>query len=268
MSMSDPFKLLRNDGYVVQLEIFQGPMDLLLHLIEKEELPITSVSLARVTEQYLEHLAQLEELQPDGIAEFLVMAARLLYIKSVALLPQVELEGEEEEEDPGEALARQLREYKRFKKKAGFLRELEESGKKSYVLTAPPPKLATRLDPEGLDAELLLAAVYEVLMELEAAPPPIHSIEPLKITVEDRVENLWERLRTGEVIRFRQYLTGARSRLEIIVSFIAVLEMIKQGMAVVQQSELFGDIVIEGRPDAQPPKELVAPPAGAEPERQ
>ena len=265
--MPDPLNLRYSDGYVVQLEIFQGPMDLLLHLIEKEELPITSVSLARVTEQYLEHLEQLEELQPDGIAEFLVMAARLLYIKSVALLPQVELEGEEEE-DPGEALARQLREYKRFKKKAGFLRELEESGKKSYVRTAPPPKLETRLDPEGLDAAVLLAAVYEVLMELEAAPPPIHSIEPLQITVEDRVENLWQRLRAGEVIRFRQYLSDARSRLEIVVSFMAVLEMIKQGMAVVQQSELFGDIVIEGRPDAQPPEELVSPPAGTEPERQ
>jgi len=82
------------------------------------------------------------------------------------------------------------------------------------------------------------------------------------------VANIWERLRTGEVIRFRQYLSGAHSRLEIIVSFMAVLEMVKQGMAVVQQSELFGDIVIEGRPDPQPPEELVAPPAGAEPENQ
>ena len=90
----------------------------------------------------------------------------------------------------------------------------------------------------------------------------------MQITVEDRVENLWGRLQTGEVIRFRQYLSGARSRLEIVVSFMAILEMIKQGMAVVQQSELFGDILIEGRPDAQPPEELVAPPAAAEPERQ
>ncbi len=244
--MPDPFKIRYTDNYVVQLEIFQGPMDLLLHLIEKEELPITSVSLARVTEQYLEYLNQLEEMQPDGIAEFLVMAARLLYIKSVALLPQVELEEEEEEEDPGEALARQLREYKRFKEKAGFLKELEESGQRSYVRTAPPPKLATRLDPEGLDAAVLLAAVYEVLMDLEAAPPPIHSIEPLEITVEERVENLWERLRTGEVVHFRHYLKNARSRMEIVVSFMAVLEMIKQGMATVQQSELFGDIVIRG----------------------
>ena len=76
--------------------------------------------------------------------------------------------------------------------------------------TAPPPKLETHLDPEGLDAALLMEAVYEVLMELEAAPPPIHAIEPLKITVEERVEHLWERLRTGETIRFRQYLRKAR----------------------------------------------------------
>ena len=266
--MSAPLNLRPIDNYVVQLEVFQGPMDLLLHLIEKEELPIISVSLAGVTAQYLEYLERLEELQPDGIAEFLVMAARLLYIKSVALLPQVELEGEEEEEDPGEALARQLREYKRFKEKAGFLRELEESGQRSYVRTAPPPKLETRLDPEGLDAQLLMAAVYEVLMEMDAAPPPVHSIEPLKITVEERVEHLWERLRTGEVVRFRQYLSKAQSRTEIVVSFMAVLEMIKQGLAQVQQSELFGEIVIEGRPDATLPDEFLTPPAGEEPERQ
>jgi segregation and condensation protein A len=265
--MSDPFNLRLTDDYVVQLEIFQGPMDLLLHLIEREELPITSVSLARVTAQYLAYLEQLEKLQPDGIAEFLVMAARLLYIKSVALLPQVELE-DEEEEDPGEALARQLREYKRFKAKAGFLRKLEEGGRRSYVRTAPPPKLEARLDPEGLDAQLLMEAVYEVLMELEAAPPPIHSIEPLQITVEERVGHLWERLRTGGVIHFRQYLSKAQSRTEIVVSFMAVLEMIKQGLAQVQQSKLFGDIVIQRRPDANPANELLAPPAGAQPERQ
>jgi chromatin segregation and condensation protein Rec8/ScpA/Scc1 (kleisin family) len=105
-------------------------------------------------------------------------------------------------------------------------------------------------------------------MELEAAPPPIHSIEPLQVTVEDRVVHLWERLRTGEVVHFRQYLSSASSRLEIVVSFMAILEMIKQGMAVVQQTELFGDIMIEGRPDAQPPKELMATPPAAEPERQ
>ncbi|HEY54393.1 MAG TPA: segregation/condensation protein A [Caldilineae bacterium] len=265
--MSDPLNLRPIDNYVVQLEVFQGPMDLLLHLIEKEELPITSVSLAGVTAQYLDYLEQLEQLQPDGIAEFLVMAARLLYIKSVALLPQVALE-EDEEEDPGEALARQLREYKRFKEKAGFLRELEESGRRSYVRTAPPPKLETHLDPEGLDAALLMEAVYEVLMELEAAPPPIHAIEPLKITVEERVEHLWERLRTGETIRFRQYLRKARSRTEIVVSFMAVLEMIKQSLVQVQQSELFGDIVIERIPDANPGDDLLSPPTDAEPERQ
>ncbi len=265
--MSDPLNLRLTDNYVVQLEVFQGPMDLLLHLIEKEELPITSVSLAGVTAQYLEYLERLEELQPDGIAEFLVMAARLLYIKSVALLPQVELE-DDEEEDPGEALARQLREYKRFKEKAGFLRELEESGQRSYVRTAPPPKLEARLDPEGLDAQLLMAAVYEVLMEMDAAPPPIHSIEPLKITVEERVEHLWERLRAEGVVRFRQYLSEAQSRTEIVVSFMAVLEMVKLGLAQVQQSELFGEIVIEGLPDATLPDEFVTPPAGEEPERQ
>lgn len=249
--MSDPLKLRPPDNYVVHLEVFQGPMDLLLHLIEREELPITSISLSQVTEQYLDHMAQLEELRPDGIAEFLVMAARLLYIKSVALLPRVELEGEEEEEDPGEALARQLREYKRFKEKAGLLREIEESGRKSFVRLAPPPKLEFRLDPEGLDAQMLMNAVYEVLMELDAAPPPVHSIEPLEITIDDSIDDLRAQLRSHKVVRFSQFLGKARSRIQVLIGLLAVLEMIKQGEVLVHQEQLFGDILIERTPQPE-----------------
>ncbi len=251
--MPVPLLLKPTDNYIVHLEVFEGPMDLLLHLIEREELPITAVSLAQVTKQYLDHLERLEQLKPDGIAEFLVMAARLLYIKSVALLPQVESEEEEEEEDPGEALARQLREYKRFKEKAGFLKDLEASGRKGYVRLAPPPSFEKRLDPEGLDVQLLMEAVYEVLSELDEPPRPVHSIAPLLITVEGRMDTLLTFVpQVGAVVQFKRFLGQSRTQVEVIVSLLAVLELIKQNEIRVEQEQLFGDILIERLPAPEP----------------
>jgi len=243
--MPAAFKLKSNEDYVIHLEVFEGPMDLLLHLIEREELPITSVSLSRVTKQYLDYMAELEQLRPDDIAEFLVMAARLLYIKSVALLPRPQLDDEEEEEDPGEALARQLREYKRFKERAAFLKELEARGMRTYVRMAPPPVLEKRLDPSGLDVSVLLDALYEVLEEMNPPEPPIHTMAPLNISIEDKIEELQKLVSLGKPFRFKQVLRQARSRTEIIVTFLAMLELIKLRQVTVVQSHPFDDIYIE-----------------------
>jgi len=252
--MPAPFKLKSNENYIIHLEAFEGPMDLLLHLIEREELPITAISLSRVTQQYLDYMAELEQLRPDDIAEFLVMAARLLYIKSTALLPRPEPEDEEEEEDPGEALARQLREYKRFKQKAAFLKELEARGLRTYVRLAPPPTMEKRLDPEGLSVDALLEALYEVLEEMNPPAPPVHSIAPLEVTIEEKLVELSQRLSSGRSLRFKQVLRQARSRMEIIVTFLAVLELIKQRPVKVHQPRPFDDILIEPvpPPDASP----------------
>ena len=248
--MPTAFKLKSNEDYVIQLDVFEGPMDLLLHLIEREELPITSVSLARVTQQYLDYMATLEQLRPDDIAEFLVMAARLLYIKSAALLPRPQQDEDEEEEDPGEALARQLREYKRFKEKAAFLRELEARGLRTYVRLAPPPTMEKRLDPSGLSIDALLDALYEVLEEMNPPEPPIHSMAPLEITIDDKLTELGDLVKQGKAFRFKQLLRRARSRTEIIVTFMAVLEMIKLKQVRVTQPRPFDDIMIE--PLAEP----------------
>ncbi|MCO6451724.1 MAG: segregation/condensation protein A [Caldilineales bacterium] len=255
--MSSGFKLTSADDYVVRLDIgenekFSGPLDLLLHLIEREELPITSVSLVQVTGQYLEYLSRLEELQPDGIAEFLTMAARLLYIKSQALLPPPEQEDEdEEEEDPAEALARQLREYKLFKEAAARLQDIEATGRRGYIRLAAPPKLEKRLDPTGLTVQALLNAVYEALRDWESVPAPSDTIEPHAITVREKMADLRSELKRFRTVRFRQFLGQARSRVEIIVSFMAVLEMIKQREVRVAQATAFGDIVIEPLPPAE-----------------
>ncbi len=261
-AMPAAFKLKSNENYIIQLEAFEGPMDLLLHLIEREELPITAISLSKVTQQYLDYMAQLEEQRPDDIAEFLVMAARLLYIKSVALLPRPEPEEDEEEEDPGEALARQLREYKRFKERAAFLKELEARGLRTYVRIAPPPTMEKRLDPAGLSVDVLLEALNQVLEELNPPQPPIHSMQALEVTIEERMTALSQQLRQGKPLRFKQILRQARSRMEIIVTFLAVLELIKQRQVRVHQPRPFDDILIEplppepaaeANPTAEPP---------------
>ncbi len=249
--MPNPFQLRPAEPYVFHLDVgeekpFQGPMDLLLKLIEQEELPITSVSLVQITGQYLAHLAEMEELQPEGIAEFLVMAARLIYIKSAALLPRPAAESEEEEEDPAETLARQLREYKLFKQRAALLQTLEEAGQRAYVRLAPPPQLQKRLEPGGLNVATLLDALYAVLEDLEAPPRPIHSIAPLDITIDACMAALKKGLAGGKSVHFRQFLGQARGRIEVLVHFLALLEMIKLGEIAVRQEKMFGEIVIEG----------------------
>ncbi len=249
--MPAAFKLKSNEDYVIQLKVFEGPLDLLLHLIERQELPITSISLAQVTQQYLDYMSTLEKLRPDDIADFLVMAARLLYIKSSALLPRPEPEDEEEEEDPGEALARQLREYKRFKEKAAFLKELEARGLRTYVRLAPPPVMEKRLDPSGLSVDALLDALYEVLEEMNPPEPPLHSMSPLVITIEEKLAELGALVKKGKPFHFKQILRQARSRTEIIITFMAVLEMIKLQRVQVVQSSPFADILIEPLPAPQ-----------------
>jgi segregation and condensation protein A len=114
--------------YLVRLPLFEGPLDLLLHLIQKNELDITAISLALVADQFVEHLQTIGQVQADLIADFLVVAAKLLLIKSRLLLPRPPVVDDEEDDDPAELLARRLREYKKFKQAAGFLRELESSG--------------------------------------------------------------------------------------------------------------------------------------------
>ncbi|NOZ51200.1 MAG: segregation/condensation protein A [Chloroflexi bacterium] len=249
--MSDPLHIRSADDYVFQLEVsdgdrFKGPMDLLLHLIEREELPITAISLTQVTAQYLEHLAALEQMQPDSIAEFLVMAARLLYIKSRALLPAVvDEEAEDEEEDPAEALARQLREYKLFKERAQWLRSLEKAGKRGYIRLAPPATPQVRLEPGSADVQALLDAVLDILEDIDAPPRPVHTIAQLKITVDERMADLKSQLQRLRQLHFRQFISGAQTRMEVIVSLMAVLEMIKLNQVQVQQEGVFGDIMIE-----------------------
>jgi len=254
--------------YEVKLPVFQGPLDLLLHLIQREELDITKVSLAQVTDQYLAHISLLEELTAEILADFLVVAAKLLLIKSDALLPRPPgAPGEEEEEDVGDELARQLIEYKRFKEAALGLKQREETGLRAYVRIAPPPKLERSfgrkqsdgqdrpLDLEDISLADLVEAVQRALDVRPALPSVSEVVAPFTVTVAEKMALIRETLNRHKRVSFSHLLDQATSRVEIIVTLQAVLELIKLGSIIVQQERLFGEIVILGQPPNQAQRE-------------
>jgi segregation and condensation protein A len=230
--------------YEVRLAVFEGPLDLLLHLIEREELDITKVSLAQVTDQYLEYLSLLEEINAEILADFLVIAAKLLLIKSEMLLPRPPRVPGEEEEDIGDELARQLIEYKKFKDAALELRQREEMGLRAYVRIAPPPKLERPLDLGDVSLSDLAEAVQRALDVRPRLPSVSEVVAPFTITVAEKMALIEEKLKRQQQVSFNRLLAQAASRLEIVVTFMAVLELIKLKGIEVQQEHLFGEIVI------------------------
>lgn len=243
------FQISTDETYQVKLPLFEGPLDLLLHLIQREELDITKISLAQVTDQYLAYISRLEEVYPETLADFLVVAAKLLLIKSQVLLPRPDtLTLPPDEEDPGEALARQLREYKRFKNVAQHLRDRATSGARAFVRIAPPPKLACKVDLSDVTLLDLLAAMRQALAnQLTEIPLPAIPSEPT-LTIGDQMALLRHRLTQEPRVTFSSLLTEARSRLEVVITFLAILEMFKAQEIVLRQEALFGEIFIEAAP--------------------
>ena len=245
--------------YRVALDVFEGPLDLLLRLIERQELDISKVSLALVADQFLAYVATLQEVSAAHLADFLVIAARLLVIKSRALLPKAE-EGDEEEnegEDPGEQLARQLLEYKRFKEVAGRLRAMEESGQRAYPRLAPPPQVERRLQPGDVSLTELLEALKRALEMHPPAPAVDNVVGPITVHMADCLRNLLDLTARQTRVPFSGVIRRARSRLEVIVTFLALLELIKQQRVRAVQDAPFGEIFLEARepdPDAEIPE--------------
>jgi segregation and condensation protein A len=231
-------------AYTVRLPVFEGPLDLLLHLIEERELDITKVSLATVTDQYLDYISRVEKLEPEKLADFLIIAAKLLLIKSRMLLPRPPVEAEDEdEEDVGDELVRRLIEYRMFKGAAQELRFREEHGLRTYarLLPAPQPEPTVRL--EGVTLDALVLAVRQALQS-KTTSSANDVVTPLQIALPNRIAYLESLLEKQRRCSFSQILEQAASRVEIIVTFLALLQLIKRRKVVVQQSELFGEIMI------------------------
>ena len=248
-------------AYAVSLPLFEGPLDLLLHLIEQEKLDINEISLVAVTDAYLKTIDQLEELAPGALADFLVVASRLLYIKSAQLLPKPAT-GEEDEEETGDNLVRHLLEYRQFKRAATELRSREDDGNRLFV--RPPTAVdlgeLTQKPPEfgELDVSLLQKALKRALARIPIEPPP-PKVQPYTVTVAERIETVRSLLadaRLGDAptmhFSFSGLLDESSSRLEIIVTFLAVLELVKQRELVAEQDGTFGEILLTLVDKAEP----------------
>ncbi len=234
--------------YRVSLPVFEGPLDLLLSLIEREELEITAISLVQVTDQYLARLAQVEETRPDLLADFLVIAARLILLKSRALLPRPQGIVSDGELDPGESLVEQLRLYKRFKAAADQLGIRQQQGWRTFMRLAPPPKVEARVDLSEVSVGDLLAAAQEALQVAPPAPPVDQVVSPVLITTKGQMDMIRLQLQEKPRLVFQEMLSAAASRLEVAVTLLATLELLKQHEVIVYQDGLFGRILIESYP--------------------
>ncbi len=238
----------QHSRYTIDTPAFAGPLDLLLHLIDRDELDITAISLSKVTEQYLSQIEQLKEHRMEQLIDFLVIGARLVLIKSRALLPHVpEALGEgEEEEDPAQALIRQLHQYRRFKQAALWLHEREEHGLRTYLRVAPPIKPQGQLDMSGVSLDSLMDAVRAAMRRADDLQDSVSLVRPRRITIQGQIERLRHRVRGGSKLRFEELLSSYSSRLEIAVTLLAVLELIKRREVTAVQDTMFGPIELRG----------------------
>lgn len=239
-----------------KLDNFEGPLDLLLHLIEKNKVSIYDIPIVLITEQYLDYVSHMETEDLNLVSEFLVMAATLIDIKSRMLLP-AEVNEDGQEEDPRAELVARLLEYKMYKCMAQELLELEQGAQKHlYKIPTVPDEVARYVPPVDLD-ELLgdlnlarLQAVFQsVIKRREDKIDPIRSrfgtIRREPISLEDRVKTVMDYARDHRTFSFRQLLERQGDRLEVVVTFLAVLELMKMGKIHLTQEELFDDMNIE-----------------------
>lgn len=243
-------------GIAYKLQVFEGPLDLLLHLIEKNKVDIYDIPIVTITEQYLEYVEQMQERDMDVMSEFLVMAGTLLQIKSKMLLPREE-EEEEEEEDPRAELVRRLLEYKMYKYAALELKDMElDASHNLYKKPTIPKEVAAykeEIDPATLVDGMTLNKLNEIFQSIMRRQvdkiDPIRSkfgtIEKEEINIEDRMVQIREEVRGLKGINFRTLLESQPTRMNIIITFMSILELMKVGAITIRQEETFGEIVID-----------------------
>ncbi len=244
------------EDYKVKLDVFEGPLDLLLYLIKRDEVDIYDISIERITKQYLAYMEAFQVLNIDLAGEFIVMAANLLYIKSRTLLPvdQQMADEEAEEEDPRFELIRQLIEYKKFKEAAANLRNQEALRENLFPRSPVTPELAPQetLLVEEVGIFDLINAFQKVLKRLEKKPEDLREIFAENFTVSEKIDHVLRVLHVGVSLRFDELFADAASRTEIVVTFLAMLELIRLKQLSVRQDAHFGEIWIDRINEAHP----------------
>jgi len=241
--------------YKVKLEIFEGPLDLLLYLIKKDEVDIYDIPIAKVTDQYLEYLEMMTMLDLDIAGEFIVMAATLMQIKSRMLLPPEEVPEEEmEEDDPRTELVKKLLEYKKFKEAADKLAVIEATTSQLYTRKSEERPLSAIEDENAFfEASIfdLLTAFSKILKEVPRET--FYKVVKEKFTVADKIHDIVHMLVNEPTIYFSKFFEAAESKMEIIVTFLAILELIRLKEIIIVQRESFGEIEIMRNPAAVRP---------------
>ncbi|MBQ8327513.1 MAG: segregation/condensation protein A [Lachnospiraceae bacterium] len=239
----------------VKLQVFEGPLDLLLHLIEKNKVDIYDIPIVTITEQYLEYIKQMETEDMNVVSEFLVMAATLIDIKCRMLLPK-EVNEEGEEEDPRAELVQKLLEYKLYKYMSYELKDKQvDAGRSFYKKQTLPDEVADYREPidyDTLAGDVTLNKLHEIfkfmMKRQEYRIDPIRSqygkIEKDEINLEEKEQFVTNYIRMQKKVSFRELLEKQGSKMEIIVTFLCVLEMMKVGRVTIEQEELFDDITI------------------------
>lgn len=243
----------------VKLEAFEGPLDLLLHLLEKNKVSIYDIPIVEITNQYLEYIQEMKRQDLNIMSEFLVMAATLIAIKSKMLLPKEEKEEEEEEEDPRAELVQQLLEYKMYKCMSFELKDRQVDAQRVlYKLPTIPPEVEAFEEPVNLEelmADLTLSKLNNIFQsvlrrqenKIDKVRSQFGKIEKEEVSLSDKMTFLEGYAKSHRHFSFRGLLEGQSSKMEVIVSFLAILELMKMGKIAITQENLFDDITIESR---------------------
>lgn len=228
----------------VFLEAFEGPLDLLLYLIKRQNLDILEIDVSRITEQYMHYVELMDAMQFELAAEYLLMAAMLAEIKSRMLLPRA-ADLEDDEEDPRAQLIRRLQEYERFKKAAEDIEEMPRIERDTWVGSAQPPEInRDRPDPDVEMRELLLA-LSEVMRRADMYES--HHIQREALSTRERMSDVLEKLSGKPFVPFVALFSAREGRLGVVVTFLAVMELIKESLVEIVQTENFGPIHVKAR---------------------
>lgn len=233
------------DAMEVILEAFEGPLDLLLYLIRKQNLDVLEVDVSEITHQYVAYVSAMEALQFELAAEYLVMAAMLAEIKSRMLLPRSSTQDEEDEEDPRAVLIRRLQEYERFKQAAEDIDELPRMHRNIHMARAQgPDRHITRPDPD-VDMKELMLALSEVFRRADMYVS--HHVEREKLSTRERMAQVLDYLRDKAFVPFVSLFSVEEGRLGVVVTFLAILELVKESLVELVQSESFGPIHVKAK---------------------
>jgi len=233
------------DALEIILEAFEGPLDLLLYLIRRQNLDILDINVAEITRQYMGYIELMQAIQLELAAEYLVMAAMLAEIKSRILLPRQVVEGEDEEADPRGELIRRLQEYERFKAAAEDIDEMPRMGRDIHQASGESPDRTEERQFPEVDMREVLSALADVLRRAEMFES--HHIQLEKLSTRERMSQVLEAIRGKQFVPFVSLFVEKEGRLGVVVTFLAIMELIKESLVEIVQNESFGPIHVKAR---------------------